>query len=208
MYVALVTAVAALAAGLAACGSGGSDGDDTADAGAANTPVVSRREDFPRPSGRSFRDLIGTMRQGPALAPSVEDLQPGDNRFGFGLFDRGSRQIGGLEVALYVSRGTDETAHGPYAARYEPIQVQGRYRSRTTAEAPFPGVNVTSRCRAKPASGVPSHATMVCESIRPSTNACTNSFGGRRTPRSSCIGRSSTSAAGRNSSGCSRIAIP
>jgi len=136
MYVALVTAVAALAAGLAACGSGGSDGDDTADAGAANTPVVSRREDFPRPSGRSFRDLIGTMRQGPALAPSVEDLQPGDNRFGFGLFDRGSRQIGGLEVALYVSRGTDETAHGPYAARYGPIQVQGRYRSRTTAEDP------------------------------------------------------------------------
>jgi hypothetical protein len=136
MYLALVTAVAAVTSGLAACGSGGSDGDQSADGGASTTTVVSRREDFPRPSGRSFRDLIGNMRQGPALAPSVEDLQPGDNRFGFGLFDRGSRQIGGLEVVLYVSRGTDETAHGPYPVRYEPIEVQGRYRSRTTAEDP------------------------------------------------------------------------
>jgi hypothetical protein len=104
---------------------------------AARTPtetVVSRREDFPRPSGRSLRDLIGKMRQGPALAPSVKVLEPGKNRFGFALFDRGSRQIGGLQVALYVAHGVDETTHGPYTAKYEPIEVDGRYRSRTTAE--------------------------------------------------------------------------
>jgi hypothetical protein len=118
---------------LAACGSG--DDDESGSATPAEA-FVSHREDFPRPSGRSLRGLIGNMRQGPALAPSVKVLRPGTNRFAFGLFDRGSRQIGGLEVALYLARGVDETLHGPYAARYEPIQVEGRYRSRTTAEDP------------------------------------------------------------------------
>jgi hypothetical protein len=63
-------------------------------------------------------------------------LQPGRNRFAFGLFDRGNRQIGGLEVALYVARGVDETTHGPFAVRYEPIEVEGKYRSRTSSEDP------------------------------------------------------------------------
>jgi hypothetical protein len=134
MYPALATALAAVAIALAACGSDDDDGDDSAGAGTNTSTVVSRREDFPRPSGRSLRDLVAKLRQGPALAPSVKVLEPGRNRFGFALFDRGSRQIGGLEVALYVSRGVDETAHGPYTATYEPIGVEGRYRSRTTAE--------------------------------------------------------------------------
>ena len=57
---------------------------------------------FPEPSGRSFRDLIGNYPGGPVVAPSVSILEPGENRFGFALFDRGNRQIGDLEVALYL----------------------------------------------------------------------------------------------------------
>jgi hypothetical protein len=135
----IATALAGMLAiaglGLAGCGSsddGGSASGDAADTGT----VISRRSDFPRPTGRSLRDLIGNMRQGPVLAPSVKVLEPGSNRFAFALFDRGNRQIGGLEVAVYVSRGVDETAHGPYPARYEPIDVEGKYRSRTTADDP------------------------------------------------------------------------
>ncbi len=134
MYPALATALAAGALGLAACGSDDDGGDDSADAGMQTETVKSRPEDFPRPSGRSLRDVIGKMRQGPALAPSVQLLEPGKNRFGFALFDRGSSQIGGLKVVLYVARGVDESAHGPYPVKYEPIDVEGRYRSRTTAE--------------------------------------------------------------------------
>jgi hypothetical protein len=136
VHPALITALFALAVSLAACGSDGDGGGDAASSAQSDVPVVSNARDFPRPSGRSLRDLIGNMKQGPALAPSVKILEPGRNRFGFGLFDRGSRQIGGLEVVLYVSRGVDETAHGPYAAKYEPIDVEGRYRSRTSAEDP------------------------------------------------------------------------
>ena len=58
------------------------------------------------------------------MAPSVSLLEPGANRFGFALFDRGNRQIGDLEVALYVAGGIDETAHGPFAADYERIEVE------------------------------------------------------------------------------------
>jgi hypothetical protein len=81
-----------------------------------------------------MRELIRNMPSGPALAPSVSVLQQGRNRFGFGLFDRGNRQIANLEVALYVSRGLDETAHGPFAARFEPIDVEKRFLSRQTVD--------------------------------------------------------------------------
>jgi hypothetical protein len=89
-----------LVAGLAAGGCGGDD--DTTAATTEATGGVERpaRADFPRPSGRSMRVLIGKLPQGPELAPSVALLEPGRNRFGFALFDRGNRQIGGLEVAL------------------------------------------------------------------------------------------------------------
>ena len=70
------------------------------------------------------------------LAPSVTILTPGQNRFGFALFDAGQRQIGELEAALYISRGVDETAHGPFPAKYEPIDVKPQFESRTTAQDP------------------------------------------------------------------------
>jgi hypothetical protein len=76
------------------------------------------------------------MPQGPVLAPSVSLLERGRNRFGFGLFDRGNKQIAGLEAALYVSRGLDEPARGPFVARFEPIEVERRYLSRQTAGDP------------------------------------------------------------------------
>jgi hypothetical protein len=98
-----------------------------------NTPEVSK---FPTPSGRSFRDLIGKLPAGPAVAPSVNLLEPGENRFGFALFDRANRQIGDLEVALYHARGIDETAHGPFPGSYERIEVEPEFRSRNTSADP------------------------------------------------------------------------
>ena len=70
------------------------------------------------------------------VAPSVSVLEPGTNRFGFALFDRGNRQIGDLDVALYVARGLDETAHGPFEADYSRIEVKPQFRSRNSAEDP------------------------------------------------------------------------
>jgi hypothetical protein len=119
---------ALLVAGVLGCGD---DGD-----GAVVDMPAPRAADFPEPSGRSFRDLIGNYPGGPVVAPSVSLLEHGPNRFGFGLFDRGNRQIGGLEVALYVARGLDEAVHGPFTAKYEPIEVEPEFRSRTSSEDP------------------------------------------------------------------------
>jgi hypothetical protein len=90
----------------------------------------------PEPSGRSFRDLLGKYPGGPVVAPSVSLLAPGENRFGFALFDRGNRQIGGLQTFLYVARGVDETAHGPFQAHYRRIEVEPEFRSRNVSEDP------------------------------------------------------------------------
>jgi hypothetical protein len=83
-----------------------------------------------------MRALLGNFQQGPVLAPSVPVLEPGRNRFGFGLFDRANKQIGELDVGLYVSRGLDESVRGPFPAHYEPIEIESRYRSKQTATDP------------------------------------------------------------------------
>jgi hypothetical protein len=112
-----------------ACGS-----DD--DPAPARPPALKAGNSFPQPSGRSFRDLIGHLPAGPVVAPSVSLLEPGENRFGFALFDRGNRQIGGLPVALYQARGIDEPANGPFPAQYNRIEVDPEFRSRTSSEDP------------------------------------------------------------------------
>jgi hypothetical protein len=130
---AFVAAVVAVPLG---CGDDGNAGGDAAGTvpAPANFP--------PQTSGRSFRGLLGNLPQGPAVAPSVALLATGQNRFGFALFDRGNRQIGDLDVALYVARGLDETAHGPFLARYRKIEVGPEFRSRNTSEDPDSATSV------------------------------------------------------------------
>ena len=85
------------------------------------------------------------------MAPSVSLLEPGANRFGFALFDRGNRQIGDLEVALYVAGGIDETAHGPFEADYRRIEVDSEFQSRNSARGPGLGaVGVRRGGRVRP----------------------------------------------------------
>jgi hypothetical protein len=135
----LVVAVGVVAA-TAGCGG---DGDESADATqAATTPRLLEAAGFPRPSNRSMRALLGNFLQGPVLEPSVPVLEPGRNRFGFGLFDRANRQIGELDVGLYISKGLDESAHGPFPAHFEPIELEPRYRSKQTASDPDAATSV------------------------------------------------------------------
>ena len=131
MAVVLLSAVAVLAGGCGDSG-GSSEASPESDQPVNQTTAIN----FPQPSNRSMRALIGNLHRGPELAPSVPVLDPGPNRFGFALFDRGNRQIGGLEVALYVSAGLDETARGPFLAHYERIDVKPQFRSQTSAEDP------------------------------------------------------------------------
>ena len=70
------------------------------------------------------------------LAPSVSQLQPGSNRFGFGLFDRARNQVTDVPVALYVAPVSGGAAKGPFLARYESLKVEPQFQSRTVSSDP------------------------------------------------------------------------
>src|SRR5918992_1596522 len=68
---------------------GGCGNEDGEDEGAEAPPPVAKPEDFPKAKGTSIAGLRQQYGMGgPVLKPSVSQLEPGKDRFGFGLFDR------------------------------------------------------------------------------------------------------------------------
>ncbi len=128
---AAILAVFALCLVGAGCGG---DGDDEA---ADKPPAPARPQDFPKPKGRTLAQLTKELGgEGPVLSPSVSQLQPGSNRFGFGLFDRSRAQITDAPAAVYVARAGGGKAVGPVAARYESLAVEAQFQSRSVASDP------------------------------------------------------------------------
>jgi hypothetical protein len=116
---------------LAACG-----GDDQT-ASTAPPPPPAQPEDFPSAKGKTLRALLEDVGGGGlVLAPSVSQLEPGDNRFGFGLFDPARAQIADAPVALYVARAGGGEAFGPFPARYETLAVKAQFQSRSVSTDP------------------------------------------------------------------------
>ena len=129
---AAAAAVLACAITLPACG-GGDDGD-----GVQPPAPVAQPEDFPKAAGKTLAQLRQEVNEGggPVLAPSVSQLEPGRNRFGFGLFDRARAQIADARAVVYVAPAGGGPARGPFPARYESMKVSGPFQSRTVSEDP------------------------------------------------------------------------
>jgi len=126
-----VALTAALLLSVAAVGCGGGSERDSADM----PPPPAKPEDFPRAQGRTLaelRDLVGDA--GPILVPSVSELSPGKNRFGFGLFDRARAQIADAPTSVYVAPAGGGPARGPFPARYESLAVRPQFLSRSVSE--------------------------------------------------------------------------
>lgn len=121
------------AALLAGCGSG--DGEDGAPP-PAEPQLTARPADFPAARGRTIADLQAEAKETLVLAPSVQDLSKGPNRFGFAIFDTARKQVSGAPVALYVSREDGSGLRGPFVARSESLAVKGPFQSRTTTSDP------------------------------------------------------------------------
>lgn len=121
----------ALTLGLAACGSAGSK-DDPGAVGEPAPPAAN----FPSPKGKSLLDLKAGLGAGPVLAPTVQQLDPGKQRYGFALFTTDRKQISGIPVALYVERSGTRRVLGPFPARDEALTVAPPYRSETVAKDP------------------------------------------------------------------------
>jgi hypothetical protein len=123
--------VLVLCASALIAGCGGDDGEE------AKAPPVADPAQFPKANGQSLAGLRESLGQGgPVLAPSVLVLTTGDNRFGFGLFERDRSQIADAHVVLYVAPVGGGPARGPYAARYESLEVKPQFQSRTSAQDP------------------------------------------------------------------------
>jgi hypothetical protein len=131
MRIALALAALVVAAALIAGCGGGSSSDD-----AQAPPPPARAQDFPKANGKSLRQLLGSLRGGPVLAPSGQEFRTGDQRFGFALFRPDRSQITNAGVALYMAPAGGAPAKGPYLARYEDLSVRPQFQSRQTATDP------------------------------------------------------------------------
>jgi hypothetical protein len=122
--------VGALVLGAAGCGSSGDS-----DMASAPTPEPAKPEDFPSAKGKTLRELLASVEApGPVIAASVSQFKPGENRFGFALFDRARAQIADAPVYLYVARVGGGRVHGPIAARFEQMDVKPQFQSQTVED--------------------------------------------------------------------------
>jgi len=114
-------------------GCGGDNGEEAA----SKPPPAADPAEFPKANGQTLAALREGLREGgPVLAPSVVDLTTGDNRFGFGLFERDRSQIADAQVVVYIAPVGGGPARGPYAARYESLEVKPQFLSRISAQDP------------------------------------------------------------------------
>jgi hypothetical protein len=127
VFIASMLLVCALIAGC-----GGDSSDDGGDA-----PPDVNLKDFPAANGQSLRELLAKLSQGgPVLAPSVSELKVGENRFGFGLFDRSRKAITDAPAVVYFAPVGGGPAVGPVKARFESLAVKPQFQSQTSARDP------------------------------------------------------------------------
>ena len=128
----------------AAAGCGDSDDDEGGEA----APPPAKAEDFPDPAGKTIAELREGLGAGPVLSPSVSLLEPGANRFGFGLFDRARKQIVDAPAAIYVAPLEGGAVRGPFPARYESLEVKPQFQSEGVKADPDSATSVyVSRAR-------------------------------------------------------------
>jgi hypothetical protein len=122
-----------LVALLAAAGCGGSaSGDETKLPSVVEGAKQPELRDFPKPRGRTLKQLAETVPDGPHAALAASVFLPGKQRFAFGLIDN-SRKFVYASTAVYLAPTIDARAQGPYLAPLDSIVPSPPYRSRTTA---------------------------------------------------------------------------
>jgi hypothetical protein len=100
--------VALAAAAIALAGCGGDD--DGSKAQVKNRPAPGA-DLFPSAEGKTLREVL-EQADGPSglvVSPASQVFYTGENRYSFGVFTRGQKQIPNAEVALYFSRVPEVT---------------------------------------------------------------------------------------------------
>lgn len=124
----LVLAVSAI--GIAGCG-GGSEDDQARPAPSATK--------FPAVEGRTLPELAEGVPEARLVAsPAGLEYEVGENRYSFGVFTLGRKQVTDAEVALYFAPGKNGEAVGPYPARVESLATPPSYSALTSVDGPNP----------------------------------------------------------------------
>lgn len=126
------TALVLAAALVAGCG-GSSDSKPTATSPDSSGPTGSS---FPSPKGKNVAQLTRGLGSGPVVAPTVKQLDIGQQRFGFGLFTIDQKQVTDVPVALYVEKQGSSTVTGPYRATQQSLAVDAQFQSDTVRKDP------------------------------------------------------------------------
>lgn len=128
-------------------GCGGGDGGSGKPVERADSAPAAPAGSFPQ-VGAGDNGIEQVLRNattgGPEFAPSVSVLTPGENRIGFGLFNKQGVMTRESAVALYIARADGTGPKGPYPARRESLKVPAAFESQQTATEETPYVYVTS----------------------------------------------------------------
>jgi hypothetical protein len=119
-------ALAALCALVAfAVGCGGSDEDPSRPAPAAT--------EFPSAKGKTIEEVLTKTGATPAklvIAPAGQVFELGDNRYSFGVFTPGHKQIEDADAALYFAKDKTSPVQGPLPARVSSLETKPAYRAK------------------------------------------------------------------------------
>jgi hypothetical protein len=122
-------ALTALALLLAGCGSTYS--------GISSRPAPSA-SDFPQPTGALEDVYAQSEGESPLVVlPTGKVFDKGRDRYGFGVFTAGRKQVTDAEVALYFSHGAKGRAIGPFPARVESLATEPAFIAQTTGSDPL-----------------------------------------------------------------------
>jgi hypothetical protein len=153
----------ALAFLVAGCG-GGSDSTDgtSSSADSAVSRPAPPKSAFPRPEGRTLREVLKSADApaGLVISPAAMVFYKGENRYPFGVFQLDRTQVPDAELALYFAKtptpppgaksksgnkgqaakaqeqALDQPAIGPFPASIETLATKPAFRALTTSDDP------------------------------------------------------------------------
>ena len=126
----------ALLVALLVAGCGGDDENPAGSGGPGGGEPVAQTADFPKAAGKPLAELRRGLGPGPVLASTVSVLTPGENRYGFALFDRARKQISDAPSAIYMAPSGGGPAQGPFPANAESLKVAPPFQSQTVKNDP------------------------------------------------------------------------
>jgi hypothetical protein len=124
----LAALAALLTAALAGCG--GSSNDPARPAPAAT--------EFPAAKGKSIAEILNQSGAKPTklvIAPAAQSFVVGPNRYPFGVFSPGGKQIDAADVALYFARDENSPVQGPLPAEVASLETKPAYHAAASSDA-------------------------------------------------------------------------